>query len=146
MRILGSFSAILVIVIVIASHSACPAGEVRLWTATGGVFTVEAEFVETKPGDVVRLKTKDGRQVDVPLGQLSPADQEFVRRAKPQRSVEWARAERSAARCRLPADALAVYQSLHDDPKAQAVDRAAALERIAELRALVAENKVRLNN
>src|SRR5262245_55041514 len=54
------------------------AGEIRTWTAASGGFTVEAEFIELKPGDVVHLRTKDGRDVDVPLDRLSPGDREII--------------------------------------------------------------------
>jgi hypothetical protein len=55
----------------------------RTWTAAAGGFTVEAEFIELKPGDVVHLRTKDGRDIDVPLDKLSPADRAIVRPPKP---------------------------------------------------------------
>src|SRR5262245_59205059 len=96
------------------------AGEMRTWTAAAGGFTIEAEFVELRPFDIVRLKTKDGRTIDVPLVQLSSADQAIARPApaagpapiaastvmpeKPSAALN--RALKAADRCRNPDEAI----------------------------------------
>jgi S1-C subfamily serine protease len=128
-------------------------GELRTWTAASGGFTVEAELVELRGDDIARLKTKDGRTIDVPLSQLSPADQAFVRPtpvavttvmpAKP--SVELTRALKGADRCRLPDDAIVALRVFHDDPKTALEERAYVAGRIAELKDLSARKMVRVN-
>jgi hypothetical protein len=50
----------------------------RTWTDSTGKHHVEAEFLELDNGKV-RLKRRDGKEVVMPLGRLSPADQQFVR-------------------------------------------------------------------
>ena len=54
------------------------AGEVRTWTAAEGGFTTEAEFVALKPGNVVSLRLKDGKQREIPLDKLSDADRAYA--------------------------------------------------------------------
>jgi len=50
----------------------------RTWRDATGRFQVEAELLDAK-GEAVRLKKQDGRVVAVPVGKLSPNDQEFIR-------------------------------------------------------------------
>lgn len=50
----------------------------RQWTEASGQRHFEAELVE-QVGDKVRLKTATGKIVEIPLGRLSAADQEYVR-------------------------------------------------------------------
>ena len=54
--------------------------ELRTWTAVNGK-EVEAEFVSNEKG-IVKLKLKSGKVFEVPLNQLSKADQKFLK-AKP---------------------------------------------------------------
>jgi hypothetical protein len=117
---MGRFAAVVFAVGVIASVAVvgAGAGELRTWTATSG-FTTEAEFVELAAGDLVRLKRKDGRELTVPLGQLSAADQSYVRSnggaaPKPQPSSTKPSSTKPAAKpgvkpaaSRAPADAVA---------------------------------------
>lgn len=49
----------------------------RTWTDASGTYTVEAEFVARKQGKVY-LKRQDGKVINLPLGKLSQADQDFV--------------------------------------------------------------------
>jgi hypothetical protein len=62
-----------IVVLCLLAHPALA----RQWTSRGGGFTVEAEFVELKDGNVV-LKQKDGKVLSAPLDKLSPADVEYV--------------------------------------------------------------------
>jgi len=129
------------------------AAEMRTWSAASGGFTVEAELVELRAGDIVRLKTKDGRVIDVPLGQLSAADQAVVRpapvvisRVMPQKpSAGLNRVLKAADRCRLPDEATVVLRVFHDDPQTAAEERAYVAGRLAELKDLAARKMVRLN-
>ncbi|MGL4944518.1 MAG: SHD1 domain-containing protein [Thermoguttaceae bacterium] len=55
------------------------AGEIRTWTAGGGKFSTEAEFIETSPdGTMVSLRKKDGKEIQVAIEKLSEADQEYI--------------------------------------------------------------------
>jgi S1-C subfamily serine protease len=133
--------------------------EMRTWTAAAGGFTIEAELVEVRAGDVVRLKTKDGRVLDVPLSQLSAADRAFVRPAsdagaapvaastvmpaKP--SAALTRALKAADRCRLPDDAIVLLRVFQDDPQTASEERSYVAGRLAELKDLAARKMVRLN-
>jgi WD40 repeat protein len=55
--------------------------EFRTWTSADGRFTVEAQFIK-RTGDALTVQKKDGRQIQVPVAELSPADQEYLRRPK----------------------------------------------------------------
>jgi S1-C subfamily serine protease len=140
------------------------AAEMRTWTAASGGFTIEAELVEVK-GDVARLKTKDGRVLDVPLAQLSAADQAFARPApaggaapvagpgpiaasttmpeKP--SAAFLRALKAADRCRNPEEAIVALKVFYDDPQHAPEERAYAAGRIAECQDAAAKKLVRVN-
>lgn len=59
------------------AKSARQAEGLRTWTDKSGKYTVEGEFRGFVMGQV-RIQTKHGRSIDVPLGRLSPADQKFV--------------------------------------------------------------------
>jgi hypothetical protein len=61
----------------LASASVCDA-QARKWTDVTGKYSVEAELVEFKDGQV-RLRKPDGQEITVPLGKLSAADQQHVR-------------------------------------------------------------------
>ncbi len=52
--------------------------EFRTWTDVTGKHKLEAKFVHFKDGKV-RLKKKDGSEVDVPLEKLREADQTLVK-------------------------------------------------------------------
>jgi hypothetical protein len=62
----------------------CPSGvraeELRTWTDSSGKHKREAAF-EKLEGDVVHLRTKEGKQSRVPLEKLSQADQSYARNA-----------------------------------------------------------------
>ena len=49
----------------------------RKWTSSDGQFSVEAELVEAKGGNV-RLKRQDGKVITVPVSKLSKADQDYL--------------------------------------------------------------------
>ena len=49
----------------------------RKWTESTGKFSVEAELVEVKDGNV-RLKRQDDKVITVPLTKLSKADRDFL--------------------------------------------------------------------
>ncbi|MFP6613292.1 MAG: leucine-rich repeat domain-containing protein [Pirellulales bacterium] len=49
----------------------------RKWTSSDGKFSVEAELVEAKDGNV-RLKRQDGKVITVPVSKLSKADQDYL--------------------------------------------------------------------
>ena len=49
----------------------------RKWTSKDGKFSVEAELVEAKDGNV-RLKRQDGKIITVPVSKLSKADRDFL--------------------------------------------------------------------
>ncbi|MCH8043368.1 MAG: hypothetical protein IID44_06575 [Planctomycetes bacterium] len=59
------------VLLVAASASA------RKWTDNTGKFSVEAELVEAKDGNV-RLKRKDGKIMTVPVSRLSKADRDYL--------------------------------------------------------------------
>jgi hypothetical protein len=50
----------------------------RQWTSREGGFSVEAELVDVKGGNVI-LKKADGTQISIPLGKLSLGDIRFVK-------------------------------------------------------------------
>lgn len=52
-------------------------GASRTWTDKSGKFSITAELVAVQRGNVV-LRADDGRQLTVPVKQLSDADREFV--------------------------------------------------------------------
>ncbi len=58
--------------------AAAPAAWARKWTDVTGKYSVEAEFVELKDGQV-RLRKPDGQVITVPLEKLSAADQEHAK-------------------------------------------------------------------
>ena len=51
----------------------------RTWSDSSGTFTVEAEFLGLEK-DTVRLRRADGKELEVPLDQLSEADQKAARK------------------------------------------------------------------
>jgi S1-C subfamily serine protease len=123
------------------------AAELRKWSTADGQFSVDATATSLDPGDVVRLKTADGRELAVPLSQLGVADRAYVHDPKNGLvSPRLARAQRAADRCRLPDDAIVVYQVLHDDPQADTAEKQIAAVRIAELKEHAAKKLVRLNH
>ena len=142
----GSRNRLRVLVLVLASWPTfASAAEIRKWSAAAGGFTVDAELIAVKPGDVVQLKTTDGRTIDVPLSQLSAADKAYVRTRPNTESPRLAKIRRTADRCRLPDDAIVIYRIFHDDPQTSEEDRAVAAARIAELKEISAKKLVRLN-
>ena len=50
-----------------------PPVSARKWTSSDGKFSVEAELVEAKNGNV-RLKRRDGKDITVPVSRLSKED------------------------------------------------------------------------
>jgi len=141
--------------------SSAQAAELRTWTAASGGFTVEAELITVKPGDIAQLKTKDGRTLDVPLAQLSAADREYAKKqqapaaptsATPGAALDFASGtarfqeiQKQADRCRTPDEAMILFKVFHDDTATTAADRELAQARITEYKQLAAEKKVRLN-
>jgi hypothetical protein len=55
-------------------------GQVRTWTSIDGKHTIEADFVEMRGVGNIAIKKVDGTVIEVPLTQLSSADQAFVKR------------------------------------------------------------------
>ena len=108
-------------------------------------------LIELKAGDIVRLKTKDGREIEVALGLLSAADQAFARpvvatTVMPEKpSAQLTRALRAADRCRIPDEAIVILKVFHDDPQTAPAEKAYAAGRIAELKDCAAKSLVRVN-
>jgi hypothetical protein len=63
-----------------------PAQQVRAWTNRDGI-KIQAEFVESVQG-IVRVKMADGRIYNIPLENLSEADQKFVLAQVPGENVD----------------------------------------------------------
>jgi S1-C subfamily serine protease len=120
--------------------------EYRIWTASAGGYTIEAEFVELAAGDIVKLKLKSGDGRDVPLDRLSAADREYVRNrtAPGGKSERLLRVEREAERCRSARDALRIYKLLAESADAAPADKAAVAPKIAELEPLAEKNLFRI--
>jgi hypothetical protein len=57
-------------------------GESRTWTSSNGRFRVEAELIDVKDGKA-QLKKSEGQLIDVPLGSLSAADRDYVKKQFP---------------------------------------------------------------
>ena len=57
--------------------SASAESELRQWADASGKFKIDGKFVEVKNGKVV-LKKGDGKQLEIPLDKLSPADRKYV--------------------------------------------------------------------
>ena len=49
----------------------------RKWTSSNGKFSIEAELVDVKDGNV-RLKRKDGEIKTIPVSKLSKADRDYL--------------------------------------------------------------------
>ena len=71
--------------LLLTSASVCDA-QVRKWTDATGKYSVEAELVDFKDGQV-RLRKPDGQVITVPLEKLRAADQEHVRQEARQPAV-----------------------------------------------------------
>ena len=72
----------------------------RKWTSSDGKFSVEAELVEAKDGNV-RLKRQDGKVITVPVSKLSKADQDHLSSiAKPEKKPEAAKLTPPRGDCR----------------------------------------------
>jgi hypothetical protein len=69
--------------------------EVRKWTDASGKYSLQAEFVEFREGNV-QLRQADGRLVTIPLEKLSAADQEFVKQQAAQAAVGRAKPDGAA--------------------------------------------------
>lgn len=52
----------------------------RTWTSSNGKYKIDAEFLRVSNGSVVLKRTKDGREITVPLAKLSAADQSAAQR------------------------------------------------------------------
>jgi len=70
------------ILVVLALTGALAHGESRTWTSSNGRFRVEAELIDVKDGKA-QLKKTGGGLIDVPLGSLSAADRDYVKRQFP---------------------------------------------------------------
>jgi thiol-disulfide isomerase/thioredoxin len=64
-------------VIVLAAIASSASGKERTWTDKSGKFTVSAELIKIEDGKAT-LKRADGKQIQVPVEQLSDADQAFL--------------------------------------------------------------------
>ena len=158
-RVIATVSVCATIALTIYFSSAGLHAELRTWTASSGGFTVDADFVQLLPGNVVRIKLPTGETRDVPLDKLSAADQEYVRTktATPAPSTagtttttpaaagdRLARAQREAGRCRSAQDALRIYKIFAESPESTDAERAAVAAKIAELEPLAAQNLFRV--
>jgi SLA1 homology domain 1, SHD1 len=72
------FSALLAAVVSFFSEVRASGAETRIWTDTNGK-TVSAEFAGLA-GEVISLKTADGRVFQIPLGRLREDDREVARK------------------------------------------------------------------
>jgi hypothetical protein len=64
------------LMVYVTTTAAC-ANEFRTWTDTSGKHKREAAF-ERLEGDIVHLRSKEGRVIQIPIAQLSVADQSFA--------------------------------------------------------------------
>jgi len=67
---------ICVLLVAVLLLSATPA-LARKWTSSNGKFSVEADLIEVKDGNV-RLKRQNGKVVTVPVSKLSKADRNYL--------------------------------------------------------------------
>jgi hypothetical protein len=74
-----------------AGFAQTPESELRTWTSKDGKFSTAASFISFADG-TVRLKTGDGRELNVPIDRLSLADHEYVSSVG-----KWGRVWRNAA-------------------------------------------------
>jgi S1-C subfamily serine protease len=146
--------------------SATAWAELRTWKAAEGGFSTEAEFIELKAGNLVRLRMKDGKERDIPLDRLSAADKDYVAKktakttpssakqvpastksghpsGTPNRE-RIAKLETDTARCETAEEALRLYRIFRDDPKTTDADRYVIDPKIAEFRSLAEKKMVRL--
>jgi uncharacterized protein (TIGR03067 family) len=68
-----------VLVLAVLPLSPATAAPPRKWTDTSGQFSVDAEFVEIKAGEVF-LKKADGEVIGVPVAKLSESDRSYLAR------------------------------------------------------------------
>jgi S1-C subfamily serine protease len=148
------------------SISATAGAEFRTWKAAVGNFSIEAEFVELKDDNAVRLRLKDGKHRDVPFDKLSTKDQDYVSNkislpapptqppvpsntkspaptGTPNRE-RIAKLEKDVARCQTAEEALRLYRVFRDDQATTTADRQAIDSKISELRSLAEKKMVRL--
>ena len=55
-------------------------GEMRTWKPASGGAPIEGELIRVEGGTVF-IKKKNGHQLGIPLGKLSPEDQNYARQA-----------------------------------------------------------------
>ena len=125
-------------------------GEFRTWTAVGGEFKTEAEFIELREGDTVRLRLRSGAEKDIPLDKFSPADQEYARThaRKPVagKSNRVAKLSREADRCDTAEQALQLYRIFRNDPQTTNAEREATDDALKELQELAEKKMVRMGS
>lgn len=82
-------------ILVLVAHVCCGFcnGQLRIWTDSTGRHTTDAEFVEFKDG-MVTLRKPDGNTVSLPIERLTEKDQEYVRKAASNRSLDQEALER----------------------------------------------------
>jgi S1-C subfamily serine protease len=130
-------------------------GEVRTWKAAAGNFSVEAELLELKPDGTVRLKRKDGLELNVPLDKLSAEDQQFARGgsaapnnapdAPPSTALKTAeQVERDASGCKTAKEAVLVYKFYLAQSNLPADQRALATAKMKEWEDRAAKDLIRL--
>jgi SLA1 homology domain 1, SHD1 len=72
--------AVVIVPTVLLAMAGTPPGTgPRTWTDSMGRFTVEAELLDVLR-DTVRLRTADGRTIDIPLDRLSERDKDYLNR------------------------------------------------------------------
>ena len=69
--------AIVSTILLLMGVSAARAGELRVWKSQSGDYEVSAKLVSSG-AESVKLRTEEGREIEIELAKLSAADQEFV--------------------------------------------------------------------
>lgn len=92
----------MVIAIVVVSTIAVSLTYARTWKSTNGKYSVEADFVGFKDGEV-SLRKESGDLIQVPMSRLCPEDQDYV---KSQASSEQASAENESTEETIAASSL----------------------------------------
>ncbi|MBL9091708.1 MAG: TIGR03067 domain-containing protein [Planctomycetaceae bacterium] len=71
-------SGLVAVSLLIAGVSSWAGAAPRTWTDASGKFSIKAEFVEIKEGQVYLKKADDGEVIAVPVNQLSAIDRNFL--------------------------------------------------------------------
>lgn len=97
------------------------AGEFRIWTDDTGKHTREAAL-EKLDGDVVYLRSKEGRELKIPIAKLSKADQSYARNATSEQGDPFQESAQPAAQAELAVKEVAAEDETEsDDPSLRVV-------------------------